>query len=317
MVRRVLHDATMPSSNRGPLAILKSSAKDFMADNCMLRAAALSYYTVFALPPLLILLTMLVGAIWSPETVQQALQTQFAGLVGADGGKVVSDMIASGQRGNRNVLGTVLGFAGLLFGATGAFVSLQEALNRVWEVKPDPARGGLKIFLTKRLLSLGMLMGFVFLMVVSLAVTAALSALKTAIGDVGIVLQVVNVVVSLVILGGIFATMFKYLPDAQIAWKDVAVGGIATALLFELGKFVIGLYLGRGNPTRAFGAASALAVIFIWVYYAGILVLFGAEFTKEWAQRRGQGIKPEQGAVRVREEERLERDGVSRRTKSA
>jgi membrane protein len=287
---------------RGVLGIAKAALRDFMADECGVRAAALCYYTVFALPPLLMLLLIVAGAVWGADAVSAALEKQFAGLLGAEGGRAVRDMVASGQTANKGTA-SALGAAGLLFGATGAFFALQQALNHVWEVKPDPARGGIKRFITKRLLSLGMVMVLAFLLVVSLAVTAAISALSGRIGASGVVLQVVSLAVSLAVLSVTFAALFKFLPDAEVSWHDVLVGGLVTAVLFELGKLGIGLYLGKSDPGSAFGTASALAVILVWIYYAGMLVLLGAEVTQQYAEARGAGIRPKEGAVRVVKEE--------------
>src|SRR5438270_2304889 len=162
--------------------VTKAAAKDFSEDQCGLRAAALSYYTVFALPPLLILLIKLAGLIWNPDAVQTSLETQFGGLVGSGGASEVRQMVASGQHVTHGIVASVVGLAGLLLGATGAFLSLQSALNAVWEVKPDPKQGGIKRFATKRLLSFGMVMGLAFLLVASLTITAAISALGKALG---------------------------------------------------------------------------------------------------------------------------------------
>ena len=270
-------------------ATLKGTFRDFMADKAPMRAAALSYYTAFALPPLLILITMVAGAIWSPEEVGRALETQFSGLIGPDGATTVRDMVASGRQSN-GAVGTILGLAGLIFGATGALVSLQDALNAIWNVKEDPGNGGIRRFVLKRLLSLGMILGLGFLLVVSLAVSAALAALSAVVGREGIVMQTLGTVVSLAILGFIFAAIYKFLPDADVAWSDVWVGGMVTAMLLELGKLLLGLYLGAKNPGTAFGAASALAVILVWIYYSAMLVLLGAEFTQQFAARRGHVI---------------------------
>ena len=294
------------SARPGILSVIKGAAKDFREDQCTTRAAALSYYTVFALPPMLILLIAIAGAVWSPETVQRALESQFASLVGPEGARTVRDMVSKSQEGSNSLVGTIAGIVGLLFGATGAFLSLQNALNAIWEVKPDPRQGGVRTFLAKRLLSLGMLMGIAFLLVVSLAVTAALSALGEAIGS-GPVMQVLTFAGSLSVLAVLFAAIFRFLPDAVISWRDALVGGAATAVLFEVGKLLIGLYLGRNSPGTAFGAAAALAVILVWVYYAGMLVLFGAEFTQHYAEARGTGVRPRKGAVRFEEKERIVR----------
>ena len=230
------------------IAVTKAAFKDFGEDKCTLRAAALSYYTIFALPPLLILLIKLAGLIWSPDAVQLALETQFAGIVGTQGASTVRSMISSGENVSHGSLASALSLGGLLLGATGAFLSVQAALNAVWEVKPDPQQGGIKRFIMRRLLSFGMLLGMAFLLAVSLALTAAVSSLGTALGGVGVVMQVVNVILSIAILTVLFAAMFKFLPDAVIQWRSVWVGGFATAVLFEVGKFAIGLYLGRAHP---------------------------------------------------------------------
>jgi membrane protein len=297
----------LKAESSGLFHITKAAAKDFSQDQCGLRAAALSYYTVFALPPLLILLIKLAGLVWDPTSVQTSLESQFGGLVGSGGATQVRQMVASGEHASHGTFGPILGIGGLLLGATGAFLSLQNALNAVWEVKPDPEHGGIIRFITKRLLSLGMVMGLAFLLVVSLAVTAALSALGRRFGAANIVMQIVTTLVSMAVISVLFAAMFKFLPDATVRWRSVWVGGIATAVLFELGKLGIGLYLGRSNPGNAFGAASALAVILVWIYYVGMLVLFGAEFTQHYAEARGHAVEPKKGAVRVRDEERIVR----------
>lgn len=293
------------------LALIKSAFKDFGEDECGLRAAALAYFTIFALPPLLILLVMIAGMIWSPGEVQRALESQFSGMMGASGGQQIHEMMVRGRKASDGGLGAIMSVVGLLLGATGFFLNLQGALNRVWEVKPDPAHGGVKAFVGKRLLSFGMLLGIGFLLAVSLALTATITALGRAVGGAipeG-VLHVVTFVVDFAVLSILFAALFKYLPDAKIAWRDVWVGGVATGLLFVAGKFAIGLYLGRSKPGDAFGAASALAVVLVWAYYAGMIILFGAEFTQQWAKQRGSGIEPKEGAVRVIETEQHLRPG--------
>ena len=283
------------------LSLLKKTFKDFNEDECPMLAAALAYYTVFALPPLLILLIMVAGAVWDPADVERALETQFAGLVGSDAGRAVREMIRQGEKaGERGVVATILGTVALLFGATGAFIQLQNALNRAWEVKPDPRRGGIRNFIGKRLLSLGMVLGIAFLLVVSLAMSAAVSAVGSSLTFIPEpALHAVNLVLSLVIFTLLFAALFKVLPDAEIEWRHVWVGAAVTTVLFVLGKFLIGLYLGRSEPGSAFGAASALAVILVWVYYAGMILLFGAEFTQAWAKEKGANIPPEEGAMRA------------------
>lgn len=274
--------------------------KDFSDDQCGVRAAALAYYTIFALPPLLVLLILLVGLVWDPVEVQRALETQFSTMIGPDGAAAIHEMLAHAKRpGSGGVLATLVGIGLLMFGAIGAFMQLQAALNRAWEVRPDPSQGGIKSFIMKRLLSLGMILGVAFLLIVSLAVSALLSALSTRIVFPERAFAIMDLALSFSVMTMLFAAIYRFLPDAEVQWRDVWVGALVTSVLFVVGKFVIGFYLGRSAPGDAYGAAGALAVILVWVYYAGMIVLFGAEFTQAWAERRGAKINPEKGAVHV------------------
>lgn len=293
--------------------LLRQTFRDFFADEAPVRAAALAYYTVFALPPLLVLLILVAGLVWDPAQVQRSMEAEFASMLGPDAASTVHDMIAGAQRpGESNVIRTILGIAGLLFGATGAFLQLQGALNQAWDVKPDHATGGVRNFLVKRMLSLGMVLGVGFLVAVSLALSALLSMVGERFGSgfPDALLHAANFVLTFAVLAMLFAAIYRVLPDATIAWRDVAVGAVATAALFVAGKFAIGLYLGRSSPGEAFGAAAALAVILIWVYYAAMILLLGAEFTQAWARSRGRAIRPEAGAVSVDESQATLSRGV-------
>ena len=286
------------------LSFLKRILRDFSEDECSVRAAALAYYTVFALPPLLILLTLVVGLFWDPGEVQRSLETQFSTLVGSDGASAIRDMLDHAKSPGTGPVATILGVLALLFGALGAFMQLQGALNKAWEVKPDPKKGGVRQFIAKRVLSAGMILAVAFLLMVSLAVSAVLSALGAKLAFVPEpALQALDLTLSLAVITVMFAAIFRFLPDAEIAWRDVWVGALFTSMLFVLGKFAIGFYLGRSAPGDAFGAASALAVILVWIYYAGMIVLLGAEFTQAWAERRGRRTPPEQGAIHVEQRE--------------
>lgn len=297
--------------------LLKQSAIDFMEDECPRLAAALAYYTIFALPPLLILILTLVSVIWDPQTIERSIEGQFSAMVGADAAQQIHAILQNANRpGAGGPIATILSVAALIFGATGAFVQLQDALNRAWEVEPDPEQGGIKNFLLKRVFTFGMILGVGFLLLVSLALSAALSTfgemLAGMVPGLGpVVLQVINMAISLAVITLLFAAIFKILPDARVAWKDVWVGSVATALLFVIGKFLIGLYVSRSDPGQAFGAAGSLAVLLIWIYYSGLIALFGAEFTQRWAESRGKGIEPEEGAVRVVEGKRHVRESAS------
>jgi membrane protein len=287
-------------------SVVKGAIKDFGEDECSVRAAALAYYTIFALPPVLVLLITIAGLVWDPGDVQRSLEGQFSGMLGTKAGGQIREMLRSADRPETGgALSTVLSVAGLLFGATGAFLQLQGALNRAWEVKPDPAQGGVMRFVTKRLLSIGMVLVIAFLLTVSLAFTAFISAAAERIGGsmAEPAIYVLDLALALLLLTLLFGMIFKILPDAELDWRDVWVGAGVTAILFVVGKFAIGYYLGRGDKGDAFGAAGALAVVLLWIYYAGMILLFGAEFTQRWAERNGRGIRPEEGAVRVVEKQ--------------
>ncbi|MBB4638597.1 YihY/virulence factor BrkB family protein [Longimicrobium terrae] len=286
---------------KGTLDLLKTTFQEFMKDECPRMAAALSYYTVFSLPPLMILLLLIAGTVFDPQQVQAAIHEQIGMLMGSAGADEIAAIINQAERPGGRGIKAVLGVGAILFGATGAFIQLQSALNAAWEVEPDPNQGGIRNFIFKRLLSLGMILGIAFLLLVSLGISAALSAMGGALGGFfpGVpepVLYAVNLAISFVVITALFAAMFKVLPDARIAWRDVWVGAVVTSLLFLVGKFVLGFYLGRSNPGEAFGAAGSLALVLVWIYYSAMILLVGAEFTQTWAVTRGGGIRPESGA---------------------
>jgi membrane protein len=298
------------------LALVTDSAKDFVKDDCPTQAAALSYYTIFSLPPLLVLILMILGALVDPQDIRGQLETQIGALMGPSATEQIRTILQQAHGpGSGATLPTVLSIVALILGASGAFGQLQAALNRAWEVAPDPQQGGLRAFLLKRVFSFGMILSVAFLLLVSLVVSATLSAFGDALGAMlpegvsATLLQVINQVVSLAVVTVLFAAIFKVLPDARVALRDVWVGAAVTAVLFVVGKFLIGFYLGRSNPGEAFGAAGSLAVMLVWIYYSSMILLFGAEFTQAWAEARGGGIAPERGAVRVVQEKKAIREG--------
>ncbi|MGE0159497.1 MAG: YihY/virulence factor BrkB family protein [Gemmatimonadales bacterium] len=301
------------------LQVLKRTFQEFVKDDCPTMAASMSYFTAFSLAPLLVLTLLLLGVFIDPSDLQGHLHDQIAALIGNEGARQVDAMVLSADRDAAGgPLPTILGIAALLFGATGAFGALQSALNRAWEVRPDPRHGGLRGFLAKRLLSLGMVGTMAFLLLVSLIVSAALSAFGDRLGGMlgglsGAIVQLAQVVVSLAVVTLLFAAIFKILPDARVAWRDVWAGALFTTVLFVAGKFLIGFYLSRADPGSAFGAAGALAVILVWIYYSAMIVFFGAEFTQVWAKAKGRGIEPEEGAVHVETRTTLEPTGLPRR----
>ncbi len=300
----------MADSKPGLFGIFKQSFKEFMEDDCMTSAAALSYYTIFSLPAILMLLMLVVSSVMDPNDVRGGLESQLQGLMGPSAGSEARTILQETERPGGGLIPTIIGIVALIFGATGAMGQLQAALNRAWDVAPDPNQGGIKSFLSKRLFSLGMLLSIAFLLMVSLVISTMLSGVGDQLSGIlpaGLsegFLHIVNIVVSFVVISLLFAAMFKVLPDAKVAWRSALIGGVVTGLLFVLGKYPIGLYIGNSNPGEAYGAAGSLIVMLLWIYYSGLIVLFGAEFTETWAEQRGEGIEPEPGAIRVKQEKR-------------
>jgi membrane protein len=295
---------------RGFLGLFWACINKFFSDGCSSMAASLSFYTFFSLPALLSLLLSLVGQFTDPAQVRQAIVGQVGGLIGKAGSEQVTTIIEHSTVGDGPAsFGTILSVLALVFGATTSFAQLQSALNKIWAVKPDPRRNQIRVFLVKRIFSFGIVITVAFLLLVSLIVSTALSAAATRIthmlGTPAIILEVTSSVVSFLVIAALFAAMYRYLPDARIDWRDVGAGAIASALLFVLGKTVIGYYLGGTNPGSAYGAAGSLAVVLIWVYYTAMILLFGAEFTELWAERYGRGVRPEKGAIAYEEQERV------------
>lgn len=291
---------------RPMLRLLKRTFEEWKADHCPSMAAALSYYTLFSLPPLLLLVLTAVGLFVDPADVEGRITDEIGGVIGAGSAAQVTEMIRNVSRPDSGgTLVSLLSIGGLLLGATGAFAELQLALNRAWSVAPDPEKGGLLAMLGKRVLSLGMVLTIAFLLLVSLALSAVVSAfgqqlapyLPGALSE-GL-LQLLTSAASFLVIAILFGLIFKIMPDAEIGWRDVVVGAVGTALLFVVGKFLLGEYIARSDPGEAFGAAGSLAVVLVWIYYSAMIVLFGAEFTQVWAVERGSGIRPDENAVRV------------------
>ena len=290
----------MPSAWTTAKTLLVATGKDSMEDDVPSLSAAIAYYTVFSLPPLLVVIVGVAGAVFGAARVEAAVTEQMGGLIGPSAGDAIRTMIENASDLGSGIGSKVAGLAALLFGATGAFAQLQKALNRAWEVE-ETEDGGIVGVVLKRVLSFGMVLTIAFFLLVSLVVSAALAAFGDAAESVvgggavtGVLLQVANVAVGLVVVGALFAVLFKMLPDAEVAWKDAFVGGFATAVLFTVGKTLIGLYLGTANPGSAFGAAGSLALILVWIYYSALILLVGAEFTQQWAMRMGEGLNPDE-----------------------
>lgn len=279
--------------------IFKDAASGWMEDNATRLSAALAFYTILSIAPLLVILTAMIG-LFDPHTAASQLEKQMGGLAGDAGAEIARTTVANAKDPKSGILATIIGIGTLLFGASGVFGELQGALNTVWGVKPKPGRG-IWGTIRARFLSFGMVLVVGFLLLVSLAITTALQAAGKYMEDlmpgVPTLLLVANFAVTFLVVAVLFALIFKYLPDAQIAWKDVWFGSLVTAGLFALGKYLIGLYLTQTAPGSAFGAAGSVVAFVIWVYYSGLIVLFGAEVTEVTAEHAGRRIKPAKDAV--------------------
>lgn len=266
----------------------------------------MSYTTAFSLAPMLVLIISVCQLVFEPEDIRGKVADEIAAVVGDEGAEQVSTMIdSSPAKKKRGVFATIISITVMLVGATGLFAQLQAAMNDVWEVRPDPSKSGIVYFLKKRILSLGMVLSLAFLLIVSLVASTIINTFDGAIdrwlpGQAGsAIVFAANLLISFAVLIGLFAAIFKVLPDADINWSDVGVGAVVTALLFLLGKACLSWYLSNSNMTTTYGAAGSLVLILVWVYYSTIILLLGAEFTQAWAKHRGSGVTPSEGAVRV------------------
>lgn len=285
--------ATAVPSFSSAKTIVFEAASEWVNDKAPRLGAALAYYAIFSIAPLLVIAIAIAGMVLGEEAAQGQISAQVQNLVGAQGGEAVETMVKSANKPGAGTIGSVLGIAMLLFGAAALFGQLQDALNTIWEVQPKPGRGAWG-FVRDRFLSLTMVLGVAFLLLVSLIVSSALAAVGTLLGDwqTGTVGLIVTTSLDVVVVTVLFALIYKYLPDAVIAWRDVWFGAAVTAVMFSLGKFLIGLYLGRAGVGSAYGAAGSLAVLLVWLYYASQIFLFGAELTKAYANHLGSRIKP-------------------------
>ena len=284
-------------------SLLKTTFFEWLDDQAPTLGAALAYYTVFSLAPLLIITIAIAGLVFGAEAAQGQIFDQLRGLLGAASGKAMQEIVQSASAEPKTgVVATVIGFVTLLFGASGVFGQLQASLNIIWGVQPKPGRGIVGI-IRDRSLSFGFILVVGFLLLVSLLLTAAIAFVGkqfgTMVPGMEAVIQLLNSILSLAVITLLFAMMFKILPDANIAWRDVWTGAFITALLFTIGKFALGLYLGRSGVASSYGAAGSLIVLLLWVYYSSQILFFGAEFTQVYANRFGSHVTPSSNAIAV------------------
>jgi membrane protein len=295
------------------LCLVKESFREWSEDKAARLAAALAYYTSFSLAPMLVVIIAIAGLFGGGDALHGYVMDQIGDLLGPEGGEFISSMIESASEISTGWIAAGLGLITLLFGALGVFGELQSSLNTIWEVKPKPIQGFLNSiwhYIIKRAISFTMLMVIVFLLLVSLVVSAGLSALGEYFGSTfalpEFILHTINFVISLGLITLLFALLFKYLPDAEIQWRDVWLGAAVTSLLFTLGKFGIGLYLGKSDVSSTFGAAGSLAILLIWVYYSTQIFFLGAEFTQVSTNKYGSHIVPGENAIKLSVNERKE-----------
>jgi membrane protein len=291
----------MMTSLRSFFKLLKLTYQSWSEREPFNNSVIIAYYTIFSLPGLLVIIINLAGSIFGTEAVTNQISTQISGMVGKDTANDIESMIADVSNNDGTVLSTILSIATLLFGATGVFYQLQQVLNRMWEVKPKP-KGKVWKLVKDRIFSFGLILVVGFLLLVSLVLSAALSAMSNwATGLISesltVVFTIIDFIVSIGIITLLFASIFKFLPDAKIRWRDVWVGAFLTAILFVIAKFALGLYFGNADPGSAYGAAGTVILIMLWVSYAGLLLLFGAEFTQTYANAHGRFVKPDSDAV--------------------
>ena len=285
-------------------ALLRDAFYAWMDDKAPAMGAALAYYTVFALAPLLIIVIAIAGLVFGREAAQGHILGQVSGLIGVEGGRAVQAMLESARQPGPGIMAGGIGLILLIIASTGVFVQLQDSLNTIWRVVAKPGRGIWGI-LRDRFLSFLMVLVAGFLLLVSLVLSAALAALGKFFSYLlpvpETVLQGVNFLLSFAVITLLFAMIYKILPDAKISWSDVWIGAAVTSLLFSLGKFMIGLYLGKSSVGSAYGAAGSLVIILVWVYYSAQILLYGAEFTSVYAIKYGSRIVPTENAVFLNE----------------
>ena len=277
----------------GPL--LKETWSQFSADKGPRLGAALAFYTALSLSPLLLVVIAIAGAVFGEQAARGEVANQLRDTVGDEGAAAIQAMLAHHQSHSTSILMTVVGVVTLVIGATGVFAQLQDALDTIWDAKPAETKGGIWGMVKNRLLSFSVVCGLAFLLLVSLVLSAVLSAVSGWIDarlSVGAwVFQLANQVLSFVLTAALFAFVFRILPHTRPAWKDVWLGAIVTAVLFAIGKYLIGLYLGHAAPGSAYGAAGSFVVLLIWIYYSSQILLFGAEFTQVYATTFGSGLE--------------------------
>ncbi len=301
--------SAMPINFKTLWQLLKETFDEWSEDKASRLSAALAYYTIFSLAPLLILVIAIAGSVFGEEAARGQIVGQIQGLVGRNGAEVIETAIQNANQPATGTIASLISVVALLFGATGVFAELQDALNTIWEVTPKPGTG-VKGFVRNRFLSFAMILGIGFLLLVSLVVSAGLAAVNSyfshLIPGADFLWSIANFLISFAVITLLFAMIFRFLPDVEIAWNDVWIGAGITSLLFVIGKTILGRYLGGGSFGSAYGAAGSLVIILAWVYYAAQILFFGAEFTQVYARKYGSQIVPSPNAMPVTDKMRAQ-----------
>jgi membrane protein len=281
--------------------IIKDSGHDFMSCRITRMSAALAYYTIFSIAPLLILIISLSAIFYGRSAIEGSIYGEIKSFVGNDAALQIQELIKNATIARGNAFASGASIVALILGATGVFGEIQDSINFIWGLKAKPQRGLIKILLN-RLMSFSIVVSLSFILMVSLMVNTVLDLVSDRLVHIfpGLAVYLaytINFLLTFIVIGFLFGTIFKVLPDARIKWKDVIVGALTTALLFMLGKFAITFYLGTKNISNTYGAAGSIIIILLWVYYSAIILYFGAAFTKHYAQFRGRRIYPNDYAV--------------------
>lgn len=279
------------------LKIFKEAFKEWWSKDPFRESAIIAYYSIFSLPGLLVVIVTLAGYFFGKEAVNTHLAEQITSAFGKDSAEQLQKMIEQASASKNSVLATIIGVITILVGATGVFAQFQKSLNTIWEVKAVESKSGIWTLIKVRLFSFGLIISIAFLLIISLVVSTMLSAFGTWITghypeSVLILIQIINIIMSLAILTVLFALMFKIFPDAKIKWKHVWIGSIITAVLFEIGKFLLSIYFGKANPASGYGTAGSIVLILLWTSYSSMIVFYGAEFTRAYANLYSGEVPP-------------------------
>lgn len=289
-------------------SLTAKTTNGWFEDRVSRMAAALAFYTVFSVAPILVIAIAVAGKIFGRQAAEHEVSRQLSGLMGRAAADAINTMIENANApGSHGMLATIISIILLIYGSTNVFTELQDSMNTVWEVKPKPGASWWWPTVKDRLLSFALVMAIAFLLLVSLVISAALAGISTWMSAGSIVAyRIMYGTGSFVVFTAVFSAMFKILPDAKVKWRDVWLGGVITSSLFTLGKVLIGLYLARPSVSSVYGAAGSLAVLLIWVYFSSQILLIGAEFTHVWACRHGHHVKPDEKSVKITEEDRAQ-----------